>query len=99
MTSFYDSHAYIEHSGILNNNLTNSGYYEGGPSQLSNIYSSRGRLLEVIGNTNSKASSAQATKEVETAIDTMFRGFSMYSEPFEEREIQRQISEYLKMKN
>lgn len=31
MTSFYDSHA-MEHSGFLNNNVSTSGYYEGGPS-------------------------------------------------------------------
>jgi hypothetical protein len=29
----------------------------------------------------------------------MFRGFSFYSEPVEEQEVQRQIREYLKMKN
>lgn len=29
----------------------------------------------------------------------MFKGFSFYSEPIEEAEVQRQIKEYLKMKH
>jgi hypothetical protein len=29
----------------------------------------------------------------------MFKGFSFYSEPTEEKEVQRQIREYLKMKS
>lgn len=39
------------------------------------------------------------SKEVDRALDQMFKGFSFYSEPVEEQEVQRQIKEYLRMKN
>ncbi len=39
------------------------------------------------------------SKEVDMALDQMFKGFSFYSEPLEEQEVQRQIREYLKMKS
>jgi hypothetical protein len=93
MTSFYDSH-FVEHSGFFAN--SNSGYYDSSTSQIANIYSSRGRLLE-ISNANIQKSSPNP-KELEKCLDSLFRGFSLYSEPFEECEVQRQIKEYLKMK-
>jgi hypothetical protein len=37
-------------------------------------------------------------QDVDKALDQIFKGFSFYSEPVEEREVQRQIREYLKMK-
>ena len=36
---------------------------------------------------------------MDKALANMFRGFSFYSEPVEEREVQRQIREYLKLKS
>jgi len=35
---------------------------------------------------------------VTKALDTLFKGFSFYREPEEEKEVQRQISEYRKMR-
>jgi hypothetical protein len=37
-------------------------------------------------------------QEIDKALDSIFKGFSFYSEPVEEREVQRQINEYKKMK-
>ena len=109
MTSFYDSHTLADHSGLYQANL---GSGENSTSQLLNIYSSRGKLLEMAAtgsSTNNPSSLSQSnnihkspisnSKEVEKALDQMFRGFSFYSEPVEEQEVQRQIREYLKMKN
>jgi hypothetical protein len=78
------------------------------------MYQSRGKLLEIAANGNSGATTAVAnsqyqsnlmkspksnSKEVDMALDQMFKGFSFYSEPLEEQEVQRQIREYLKMKS
>jgi hypothetical protein len=38
------------------------------------------------------------SRELDKALDHMFKGFSFYSDPKEETEVQRQIKEYLKMK-
>ena len=97
MTSFYDSHTLADHSGLYQANL---GSGENSTSQLLNIYSSRGKLLEMAAtgsSTNNPSSLSQSnnihkspisnSKEVEKALDQMFRGFSFYSEPVEEQEV------------
>ena len=67
------------------------------------ISSSRTKLLESAANNNHTNSSLSIKspnyKDVDTALDHMFKGFSFYSEPLEEREVQRQIREYLKIKD
>ncbi|CDW83472.1 UNKNOWN [Stylonychia lemnae] len=96
MTSFYDSTTIAENSGFLQNH--HSGYHENitQNNQL-NIYSSRSKLLEFSANKSALMKSPRS-KEVEKALDQMFRGFSFYSEPVEEKEVQRQIREYQKIK-
>jgi hypothetical protein len=88
MTSFYDSRTVAEHSGFLQNHY--SGYYENGnnTNQFLNIYSSRGKLLEMSsGNHSQIMKSPGNNKDVDKALDTMFKGFSFYSEPTEEKEV------------
>lgn len=65
---------------------------------LLNMYSSRSKLLDP--NTSAAHQRGKSpNKELEKALDHMFKGFSFYSEPIEESEVQRQIKEYLRMKN
>ena len=61
------------------------------------MYSSRSKLLEFSANKSNLMKSPR-TKEVEKALDQMFKGFSFYSEPIEEKEVQRQIKEYQRIK-
>lgn len=95
VTSFYDSRTIGDSSALFYNH--NSGYFDSSASnQLLSLHSARGRLLE--RNNYSQLVKSPMSKELDRVLDQMFKGFSFYSEPKEETEVQRQIKEYLKMK-
>jgi hypothetical protein len=77
MTSFYESRNIGDHSGMFPNPNHESSNY------LLNIYSSRGKLLDV----NTSHGAKSPNRELDKALDQMFKGFSFYSEPTEEREV------------
>ena len=84
MTSFYENSKFAESSGMADMS-----------AQFLNIYSSRSKLIEL----NQSQTAKSPNKDLDKALDQMFKGFSFYSEPIEEAEVQRQIKEYLKMKS
>lgn len=74
MTSFYETSKFAESSGMFNPDMS---------SQFLNIYSSRSKLIEL----NQSQTAKSPNKDLDKALDQMFKGFSFYSEPIEEAEV------------
>lgn len=89
MTSFYENSKFGEQSGLFTSPAADMS------SQFLNIYSSRSKLIEM----NQSQTAKSPSKDLDKALTQMFKGFSFYSEPIEEAEVQRQIKEYMKMKS
>ena len=69
----------MDNSGFGQHNF--SGYYHGETANVMlNIYSSRSKILEQ----NLMSQAISPKKEIDKALDHIFKGFSFYSEPIEE---------------
>ena len=75
--SGFHSHAYSGYS-MAGDTSTNNHFL--------NIYQSRGKLLE---QSQIQVAMKSPKRELDKALDSIFKGFSFYSEPVEEREVQR----------
>ena len=86
MTSLYESRTMGDQSGMFPNTINGfSGANNESSNYLLNIYSSRGKLHDI----NTSYGNKSPNRELDKALDQMFKGFSFYSEPTEEREVQR----------